>query len=198
SFAETTEQLARVNLDSGKILNRLDHSSEGVESLEISPDGAACLVIGPDAMIRTFAMSSGRLLQTFDAPPGTPDEKAGGFGPDGQHLYLIGAFRTPGRFARNSASPEASYELAPEKANPFIGRFTGQAEPTAIAISADDAVAAVGTRTGRLYVYAAATGKPLQELSIRGIIAALAFSTNGRILAVGLTDGTVLLVKLKS
>jgi serine/threonine protein kinase len=198
AFAESAEQLARINLENGKILNRLDHPSDGVESLEISPDGAACLAIGPEAMIRTFAMSSGKLLQTFDAPPGTSDEKVGCFGPDGQHLYLVGAFRTPGRFAKNSASPEASYELAPEKANPFIGRFTGQAEPTAIAISTDDAVAAVGTRTGRLYVYAAATGKPLQESSIRGIIAALAFSTNGRILAVGLTNGSVLLIKLKS
>ncbi len=198
ALADTENHLVRVNLDSGKILSRLDHPSEGVLSLAVSPDGKHCLAFGPDSMNRVLSLSTGKLAQVLDTPAGVKATPGGGFGPDGQRLYLIGAARAAGRFALGSATPEAFFEVAPERPNPFAPRLGQAGRPTCIASSADETTVAVGTRAGRLYLYAAASGKAGQEFRFDSAVRAAAFSTHGRILAVALDDGSILLVPLKS
>lgn len=190
--ADTENRLARVSLETGKILGRLDHPSKGVSELTYSPDGAVCLAFGPENMNRVLSASTGKLLQVLDTPSPT-----GGFGADGQRLYLIGAFRTAARFPPGTATPDVQFEVGPDLPNPFAPRGTG-GRPTCIAASADDTAVAVGTRSGRLYIYSAANGKLTQELRLASAIRAATFSTHGRVLAVALDDGSVMLVPLKS
>ena len=197
AFANNDERLARINLETGKIANHLDHPSDGVTSLVVSPDGASCLVIGPESMIRVLSLSSGKLVQAFDNPSEAGATPSGQFGPDGQRLYLLGAFRTAGRFAPGSASPDVLFEVGQDRPNPFVPRLSRPGRPTCIAVSADESAVAVGTRAGNLYVYAASTGKSTHEFRFNETIKAIAFSTHGRVLAVALDDGTVLLVPLK-
>ena len=197
SLVDSDERLVRVSLDTGKIAARLDHPSGGLSGLAVSPDGGACLVFGPEAMIRMLSLSSGKLLQAFDTPTNVSSDPAGCFSPDGQRLYLIGAFRTAGRFAPGSAIPSVVYEVPQERPNPFLSRFGNQGRPLCIAVSADETVVAVGTRSG-LHLYAASTGKATQEFRFTSPVISLAFSTHGRVLAVALDDGSVLLLPLKS
>jgi serine/threonine protein kinase/DNA-binding beta-propeller fold protein YncE len=196
AFAGTEERLAKVHLDTGTITGRLDHSSAGVMSLAVSPDGSSCLAIGRDDGIRLLSLISGKRLHSFDRPSEAVGAPSARFGPDGQRVYLIGAYRTAGRFALGTSTPAVHYEVGQE-ANSFRPRLAIPGRPTCVAVSADEAAVAVGTRAGSLYVYAAATGKPTQEFRFRQPIRGAAFSTHGRVLAVALTDGSVLLVPLK-
>jgi hypothetical protein len=195
ALTNADERLTRISLDSGKVLSRLDHPSDGVTSLAISHDGASCLAIGPENLIRVLSLSTGKLSQAYDGPGLTTP--CGVFGPDGHRLYLIGAFRAPGRISPGRANPEVSYEVGMERANPFTSRIRPD-QPATIAVSADESAVAVGTRSGKLYVYTAASGKPIQEIHFAQCVRALALSTHGRVLAVGLEDGSILLVPLKA
>ena len=70
------DRLTRINLETGKSLLHLDHPSEGVVSISISPDGGSCLAIGPENLIRVLSLSTGKLSQAFDSPSNagsTPD-----------------------------------------------------------------------------------------------------------------------------
>lgn len=195
---DSTERLVRVSLETGKIVSRLDHPSEGVQSLTVSPDGASCLVFGPENMIRVLSLSTGKLLHAFDPPPNVEaSSPAGAFGPDGQYVYLIGAASTAGRFSPGTATALATYEVAPEKPNPFLPRTGTSGRPTCIAVSSDESAVAVGTRSA-LHLYSAATGKMTQEIHFNSPVRAVAFSTHGRVLAVAIDDGSVLLIPIKS
>ncbi|MFO0803173.1 MAG: WD40 repeat domain-containing serine/threonine protein kinase [Gemmataceae bacterium] len=197
ALADSDDRLVKVSLTDGSITGRLDHPSEGVTGLAIAPDGSACLVFGPENLIRSLSVSSGKLLGAFDTPTGVESEPAGLYGPDVQRLYLVGAFRTAGRFTHGNLVPNAVYEVAQEKPNPFQPRAGTQGRPTCIAVSADETAVAVGTRSGRLHLYSASSGKAVQEFRFKGRVAALAFSTHGRVLAVALADGAVMLLPLK-
>lgn len=194
AFADSSERVVRISLETGKIVDRVDHPSEGVQSMTVSPDGAAALVWGPENMIRVLSLTNGKLIQAFDSSMDSPT--GGGFGPDGQSLYLVGAYRTAARFAPGSLNPTATYEVPAEKPNPFLPRAGTKGRPTCIAVSADEMMVAVGTRSG-LHLYSAATGKVTQEIPFTTAVRAVAFSTHGRVLAVALDDGSVLLVLLK-
>jgi serine/threonine-protein kinase len=195
--ADSDDRLVRVSLNDGSIAGRLDHPSAGVTGLAVAPDGSACLAFGPENMIRSLSVSTGKLLGAFDTPTGVDSEPVGLYGPDAQRLYLIGAFRTAGRFTHGNLVPNAVYEVAQEKPNPFQPRSGTQGRPTCIAVTADESVVAVGTRSGRLHLYSASSGKAVQEFRFNGRVAALAFSTHGRVLAVALADGAVMLLPLK-
>jgi hypothetical protein len=147
-------------------------------------------------MIRVLSMTTGKLSQAHDSPPRTEVSPFGVFGPDGQRVYLIGAARTAARFV-GAGNPEATYEVGQERPNPFVPRPTRAGRPTCMAVSADETTVAVGARAGNLYVYTAPTGKPTHEFHFTECIRALAFSTHGRVLAVALDDGSVVLVPIK-
>jgi|GEM_PF-1991824 len=196
--ADSEERLARVDLETGKVLQRLEHPSGGVTGIAVAPDGASVIVFGPENMIRQLATANGKLQQAYDTPPNvTADAVAGVFGPESQRLYLIGAFRTAGRFAPGSPAPSVVYEVAGEKPNPFLSRTGQQGRPASVAIAADESTVAVGTFNGHLHVYSAATGKAAHHFRFQRTVTALAFSTHGRTLAVALEDGTALLLPLR-
>ncbi|MDB5310395.1 MAG: pknB 27 [Gemmataceae bacterium] len=200
AFASPEEPLARVDLETGKILTRFEYRSARVKSITVSANGGACLVLGSDGLFRVVPLAAGKAVWAFDRQPIMAGTPSGVFGPDGQRLYLTGVGRTAARFAHESQTPDVRYEVEAESPPGGVSRWRGPSagRPTCIAVSADEATVAVGTRVGNLYVYAAATGKPIQQFRLFGRVDALAFSAHGKILAVATEDGAVVLIPLKS
>jgi outer membrane protein assembly factor BamB len=193
------ELLARVDLESGKVLGRLKLVSGRVSGLTVSADGGTCLALDRDDVFQVVPMTSGKAPWAVDRTPDRAGAPSGVAGPDGQRLYLTGVGRTAARYAHDDPAPDVHYEVEAEATFEGLARWhrstTGQ--PTCIAVSADETAVAVGTRAGHLYVYAASTGKLAQQFRLSGRVRALAFSTHGRVLAVGTHDGTVVLIPLK-
>ncbi len=192
AFTDPDERLARVDLATGRLLGRLEHRSLGVAGLAVSPDGASCLVTSEDETVWVYSLATGKLLRAFDPEEDGLAPPAAVFGPEGRHVYLTG----PGGASRHALAGgprEVGYTL------PAEGRSKWRPPvATCLAVSADEAAVAVGGSRGEVWVFAAGTGKLLQEVKLSGRIRALAFSTSGRVLAVAEDDGrAVCLVPLK-
>ena len=198
-FADPDERLGRVDLDSGRITGTLDSPSGKVAALAVSPDGRTCLLAGGE-VLRVVEIASGKETGTFTEMKGA-GVPGGIFGPNGQRVYLIGVGVGVGRYVPGNTLPEVRYELPdevlpPSAFNPWRPR-PRHARPTCVAAAADEGAVAIGTRAGGVHVFAAATGKATQEYLFATPVRALAFSTHGRVLAVALDDGSVLLVPLR-
>jgi serine/threonine protein kinase len=198
AFDDRDELLARIEPDTERILSRLEQRSEGVQRIEVAADGGSCLVTGTAFGFRLFPLTAGKSVQTWGRAR-EASALAGAFGSDGQRVYLVGAHRAAARFTVGQAVPDMVYEVGDERPRPGASKLTYSrpGRPTCIAVSADESAVAVGTRMGDIYLYAAASGKPTQELHLAETVRAVAFSTHGRVLAVALDDGSVLLVPLK-
>ncbi|HJZ57114.1 MAG TPA: hypothetical protein VKE74_19245, partial [Gemmataceae bacterium] len=77
--------------------------------------------------------------------------------------------------------------------------LVGEADrATCLAVSADEAIVALGTYRGDVLVYSAGSGgRPIQQIRVGGRVRAVALSTTGRVVAAAVDDGGVVLVPLK-
>jgi hypothetical protein len=176
AFAEDEERLGRVDLHTGRVVDRLDHGSVGVIRIVVA----------------------NRVARAFEPGPRARGKKGGVYGPDGRQLYLTGVETVAGRFPPGATTADIRYEVpAPEQSFSLWGSRQEFHPPTCIAVSADEASIAVGTEAGILRVFAAGTGQPTHQFKLPGALRALTFSTHGRVIAAGLEDGKVFLVPLK-
>jgi serine/threonine protein kinase len=199
AFTDGDKRLGRIDLETGRMVGQLDHRSMGVNGITVSPDGEACLVSSDHDILREIPQKPGRSTRQFEPGPGTRGGSgAGVYGPDGLRLYLTGVETAAGRFPAGAVTADIRYEvLAARSMIPFTRPRQTFQPPTCVAVSADEVSVAVGTHSGVVRVFAAGSGTPTQEFTLSGPVGALAFSTHGRVLAVGLGDGSVLLVPLK-
>jgi len=193
AFVDGEQQLARVDLDTSKFAVRLDQRSLGVNAIVVSPDSATCLIGGEDGAMRLFSLSTGQQLQTFD--PVDENRLVATYGPDGQHVYMVGSNPVAARFALGGrCDVEFPIDDMIKRRMNFWSRSS---IPTSVAVSADEYSLAIGGPGGDVKLFAPSTGKSLQQFSVKGRVRVMAFSTNGRVLAVGLENGRVDLVLLK-
>lgn len=194
AFTNADERLAVLNIGTGAEVGRLEHRSVGVMSIAVSADGSTAAVIGADEEARVFTVSTGK--QTFGHPVDLPRVPGMGpvmpwarhpvavFGPDGGKVYLTGIRGGAARFAPGGKSPEVVYPLGDGD------------RATCLAVSADAAEVAVGTYGSDVVTFAAGTGTLLRRVSFGDRVRAVAFSTNGRVLAAALDGGGIVLVPL--
>lgn len=201
-FTSPDERLGRVDLESGRLLGRVEHRSVGVRSVVVSPDGGSCLVTGDDDVVRVFSTSTGEQAAAFEPVAGLHTPQTAVFGPESQRLYVSGIETGVGRFSTGSRGAALRYEVparsrrAVNWLNPWRIRLQF-VPPSCLAVSADEAAVAVGARTGEVQLFAAASGKPTHGFLLPGSVCALAFSTSGRALAVALDGGAVYLIPIK-
>jgi DNA-binding beta-propeller fold protein YncE len=194
-----TERLTRLDLETGKAIGRLDRPSGGVQGIAVSPDGGSVLVTGEDKVARVFSTASGKQVQSFEPVGGRFMPITAAFGPDGQRVYSTGISDGVGRFTIGGKSPEAVYTLGTEPAGTSSWRkaVTRPATATCVAVACDEVTIAVGGSVGQGWVFAAGTGKLLQDFRLPSPVRAVAFSASGRVLAVALDDGSLRLIPLK-
>jgi WD40 repeat protein len=199
-FDAPDERLAVMDVGSGRVGTRLDQSSIGVLSAVVSPDGAVVAVVAADGVVRLFATTSGKKLNSFDADPkfrGTPRVA---FSPDSQKVYVTGHANGMVRFAVNGKSPEAMFQMPDIRATaapfPWVNQSPA-ARISGIAVGADGSMVALGTHTGELRVLPSSGGRIVLDMEFFGRVHAVAFSTDGRVIAVALADGSVHLVPIK-
>jgi RNA polymerase sigma factor (sigma-70 family) len=202
--------LTTFNRDDGVTLTRLHDPQTGKLLLErpgsrpvVSPDGQRLAVYGKDFRVRVFDVASGKGIRTLD-PPAGKDRKEGphavprGFTADGQGLVLQGQtvsvwdLRTGKETSSWSLRTNHVYEKPADPARNSWERIE------AVAVSPDGRQIAFSVLKDRppqpgaqdwfcrLTVLETATGKVLQQIDVDGeTVAALAFSPDGKRLAVG-------------
>src|SRR5262249_31330685 len=149
---------------------RLEQFSVGVAFLAVSPDGGTVAVIGADDEARVFAGASGEQTQSQRVEPLWGIAPVAVFRPDGQPLYFTGNGAGAARFPRGGGRRDADY-------------LVGEADrATCLAVSADEAIVALGTYRGDVLVYSAGSGgRPIQQIRVGGRVRAVALSTTGRV-----------------
>jgi hypothetical protein len=188
--------LTRVEATTGRILGHLDVRAVGVRDVSLAGDGNSCLLTADDGAARVVSLAGGQSVRAVEPFPNVPGPPVGVFAPDSGRLYLAGIEHMPGRYPPGADRSDLRYEL-PSEARPVFW-WVGARFPrvTALAVSADEAAVAAGTGTGRVVVFAAATGKVTGDFPLPGGIKSLAFSTHGRVLAAAMDGGRVVLIPL--
>ena len=162
-----------------------------------SPDGATVAVVAADNVVRLFATSSGKKATSFDADPSFRGFPRVMFSPDSHKLYATGHANGMVRFAVGGKTPEVTFPVPEPRAEKNPPKGSPASRISSIAVSADASMVAIGTHGGGLCVSPANGGRVLLEMEFFGRIHAVAFSTDGRVVAVALGDGSVHLVPIK-
>jgi WD40 repeat protein len=172
------------DLATGKVLFKLEGHEAGVRAVAFSPDGKHIVTGGADRVGRLWDAADGKELRKFEGHAGMVEAVA--FSPDGKYVATGGAGGTVLLWRLGTDDP----------ARPLN---TGNNELAAIAFSPDARLVAIATRRVNQLKFAVTVwdvrlGKqrarfPGSQETAWG----LAFSPDGRVLASGGGDGTVLL-----
>jgi WD40 repeat protein len=172
------------DIATGKVLFKLEGHEAGVRAIAFSPDGKYIATGGADRLGRLWDAANGKELRTFEGHAGTVEAVA--FSPDSKYAATGGAGGSVLLWRLGTEDP-------PRPLN------TGNNELAAIAFSPDGRLVAIATRRVNQLKFAVTVwdvmlGKqrarfPGSQETAWG----LAFSPDGRVLASGGGDGTVLL-----
>jgi WD40 repeat protein len=181
---------ARVwDVDTGKRLLQIrgDHNQE--KSAALSPDGKTLLVAGTEGELALWQADSGRRVR--DLPPGNESLmiRYATFLPDGRAVLAREVGRGNARFNE--------IRLWEVETGRLLRSFSlGDSEPVCCAVSPDGSTLATGGdyRGHAIRLWDLATGKPAGRLPghAGGTVTALAYSRDGKLLASGGGDTTVL------
>jgi serine/threonine protein kinase/sugar lactone lactonase YvrE len=188
--------LTRIDLLTGKALGQVDVRAVGVREVIVANDGSTCLVTADDGTARVVSLTGSKSVRTIEPYADVTGPPLGAFAPDGGRMYLAGIEHEAGRFPAGADRSDLRYEIGTDRGVGLLRFLTRTQRPTAVAVAADEATVAVGASSGRLVVFAAATGKPTGEFTLPGGVRALAFSTHGRVLAAAMDGGRVVLIPL--
>jgi WD40 repeat protein/DNA-binding SARP family transcriptional activator len=175
--------LAIADADRGRVIRRLAGHSGDVLPPAISANGRLLATASADSTVRLWSLPDARALGAplhLDRAPSNLQVS-----PNGRSLTIV--------LGHTYSSSKAAVEVWDTHTRARVKRLTIPATPTAVHISPDGRLLAVGYPNGRLHLWSTDTWKPMSRLLAgdTGDIYALAISPDGEILATGSSDRTV-------
>ncbi len=161
----------------------IEYSPDGKTSIAYSPDGKTLAAGLSDTTVRVWDVATGKEIQALEGHTGKVTSVA--YSPDGKTLA--------------SASADKSVRLWDVTSGKELRRLAHPIDVTSIAYSPDGKTLASGSRghtdytpDGKtlfygdtLHFWNVATGKPLQALNVGGDVTSVAYSPDGKTLALG-------------
>lgn len=162
---------------------RIESSAGPVEALDISPDGRYMISVSGDARPRLWDLQMGRQIRTQDPIPGGVEAAA--FASDGRRFALL--------------ERTGSLSLWAVDDEDRIGLFPTNGTASAIALSPDGALAAIGYRDGTLRLVSLTSLAEARTFAPLGAPAlALDYGSTGQFILVATEDGTVRVLEANS
>ena len=173
--ADKTGALIVVDAASGKVVKKIaDANKSGIKLITVSPDGLSAAVYGTDAALGIWNLKEGKSLAS---KPGLAGVRAIAWTADAKSIITAGDDKVV-RFS-------SATDLAPGKE---LKGATGAILALATGATGDKLVAA--TEDGKTWVWNVNDGKILQTVVTPGV-QSIAVSRDGKLLAVGGSDGAV-------
>jgi len=174
-------------LDTASGSTLLEESQHGIESMALNADGTRLVVAENESgTVKVWDVDHGEVVSEVDGLDATVTINAVAFLPGGQQL-VIGS-GDPEDAERDAARGAGAvlWDLAGERE---VRRFSDSVAPTkvatALAVSPDGSVVAIVDGLNRVDLWDVRTGERRGRMNTRTGIANLAFSRDGRALAVG-------------
>lgn len=166
--------------ETGRLLASFETHNPSLRCMTLSPDGKVLATWGDDGQITMVDASTGKELLVFKAHnPGAVGRLA--FSPSGESLLTVGLDRNCKLW--NVHTGKELFSIS--KNNFFL---------SAIAWAPTGRLFALGLGSSEVVIVDGLTGNELRTVKIQGGVASLAFSPNGKILAVGGADRQIRLV----
>lgn len=178
-------QIVIWNVASGKVVRPLKEHSDAVYGLAFSPDGRTLASCAADRTVRLWDWSAGRRTATLSES--TAELYAVAFTPDGAHLLAGGVDRSIRMYRLRSADGKVMGEPRLERS-----AFAHDAAILRLAVSADGRSLASSGEDRSVKLWDLPSLSPHQPLpSQADWVQALAFSPDGKRLALGRYDGSL-------
>jgi WD40 repeat protein len=179
-------------VNTGKEQRRIPNANEPIERIAVSPDGKALAGWGSDnpRVILLWNLTNGEKLRTLEVSSEQPQERPAlsslCFAHDGKTLYA----------SSGTHLSVLHWDSATGKSLPLLGKHDGALN--GIALSPDDRSLAAVTMNGTLYLWETATRQARLIVKDAGYATSVAFSPDGRLLALANTGNNRLITRDKA